>query len=194
MSQFVNYVLTLGQQKAPSFGYASLGLSLEQYGINAVQHNVPGAVPPTAAEQQAYACGDLTPTEVAAGQTTPTCGVVNATAAPTWGQRRHRDRGRRSASATTGPGRRCSAATACGTGGWSSRRRGRRRPFGGAHGSLLHGGHRDQPLPVTVLGLVLFVIGIIGRRRYPQAACRGCPMSGWSVARRGRLRRTWPRS
>ena len=82
MSQFVNYVLTLGQQTAPSFGYASLGLSLEQYGINAVQHNVPGAVPPTAAEQKAYSCGDLTPTEVAAGQTTPTCGVTLATAAP----------------------------------------------------------------------------------------------------------------
>ena len=44
MSQFVNYILTLGQQTAPSFGYASLGLSLEQYGVNAVQHNVPGAV------------------------------------------------------------------------------------------------------------------------------------------------------
>jgi phosphate transport system substrate-binding protein len=82
MSQFVDYVLTLGQQAAPSFGYASLGLSLEQYGINAVQKNVPGAVAPTATEQKAYSCGDLTPTEVAAGQTTPTCGVVTATAAP----------------------------------------------------------------------------------------------------------------
>ena len=37
-------------------------------------------MPATAAEAKAYACGDLTPTEVAAGQTTPTCGVVNATA------------------------------------------------------------------------------------------------------------------
>jgi len=73
MSQFVNYALTLGQQSAPSFGYPSLGLSLEQYGINEVQKYVPGAVPLTAAEQQAYACGDLTPSEVAAGQTTPTC-------------------------------------------------------------------------------------------------------------------------
>jgi phosphate transport system substrate-binding protein len=82
MSQFVDYVLTLGQQSAPSFGYASLGLSLEQYGINAVQTNVPGAVAPTAAEENARQCGDLTPTEVAAGQTTPTCGVVTATAAP----------------------------------------------------------------------------------------------------------------
>jgi phosphate transport system substrate-binding protein len=82
MSQFVDYVLTLGQQSAPSFGYASLGLSLEQYGVNAVQKNVPGAIPPTAAEQQAYSCGDLTPAEVQAGKTTPTCGVVTATAAP----------------------------------------------------------------------------------------------------------------
>ena len=30
MSAFVNYVLTLGQQKSPSIGYASLGLSLER--------------------------------------------------------------------------------------------------------------------------------------------------------------------
>ena len=36
MSQFVNYALTLGQQTAPSFWYASLGLSLERYGIDAV--------------------------------------------------------------------------------------------------------------------------------------------------------------
>ena len=63
---------------SPSFGYASLGLSLEQYGINAVLADVPGAVPVTAAEQKAFACGDLTPTEVAAGQTTPTCGVVTS--------------------------------------------------------------------------------------------------------------------
>jgi phosphate transport system substrate-binding protein len=82
MSQYVDYVLTLGQKLAPTFGYASLGLSLEQYGVNAVQKNVPGAVAPTAAEESAYSCGDLTPAEVAAGQTTPTCGVVTATAAP----------------------------------------------------------------------------------------------------------------
>jgi phosphate transport system substrate-binding protein len=82
MSQFVNYVLTLGQKVAPSFGYASLGLSLEQYGVNAVKSNVPGAVAPTAAEQNAYSCGDLTPAEVAAGATTATCGVVTSTAPP----------------------------------------------------------------------------------------------------------------
>jgi uncharacterized delta-60 repeat protein len=73
MSEFVNYALTLGQQQAPSFGYASLGLSLEQYGIHAVEADVPGAVQPTAAEQAALACGGLTPVEVAAGQTTATC-------------------------------------------------------------------------------------------------------------------------
>jgi phosphate transport system substrate-binding protein len=73
MSEFVNYALTLGQQIAPSFGYASLGLSLEQYGINVVQENVPGAVPPTAMEEAALECGDLTPAEVAAGETTPSC-------------------------------------------------------------------------------------------------------------------------
>ena len=82
MSQFVNYVLTLGQQAAPRFGYASLGLSLERYGIDEVIAHVPGAVDPTSAESAAYACGDLTPTEVQAGQTTPTCGVTNGTPPP----------------------------------------------------------------------------------------------------------------
>jgi hypothetical protein len=79
LSGFVNYVLTLGQKSAPSFGYASLGLSLEQYGIDEVKGNVPGAVALTAAEQSGYACGDLTPTEVQSGQTAPTCGVTNTT-------------------------------------------------------------------------------------------------------------------
>jgi phosphate transport system substrate-binding protein len=82
MSAFVNYVLTLGQAGAPKIGFASLGLSLERYGINAVTADVPGAVVPTAAEDAGYACGDLTPSEVAAGQTTPTCGVTNVTAPP----------------------------------------------------------------------------------------------------------------
>src|SRR5271170_5209445 len=76
MSQFVDYALTLGQETAPSFGYAPLGQSLEEYGINGVQKNVPGAVAPTADEDAAIACGDLTPSEVQAGQTTPTCGVT----------------------------------------------------------------------------------------------------------------------
>ena len=39
-----------------------------------------GASATDCGREPAYACGDLTPTEVAAGQTTPTCGVMNATA------------------------------------------------------------------------------------------------------------------
>jgi ABC-type phosphate transport system substrate-binding protein len=77
LSAFVNYALTLGQQKAPEIGYASLGLSLEQYGVNTVQADVPGAVAPTADEKSAYACGDFTPAEVQAGATAPTCGTTN---------------------------------------------------------------------------------------------------------------------
>ena len=67
----------------------------ERYGIDEVIANVPGAVDPTAAESAAYSCGDLTPTEVQAGQTTPTCGVTNGAAPPPppWGSdRRHRQR------------------------------------------------------------------------------------------------------
>jgi MYXO-CTERM domain-containing protein len=82
MSQYVDYALTLGQNVAPAFGYASLGLSVEEYGIHAVQSNMPGAVPPTSAEDAGYACGDLTPTEVQAGQPTPTCGVTGTAPPP----------------------------------------------------------------------------------------------------------------
>ena len=52
LSGFVNYALTLGQQPSPVFGYASLGLSLEQYGIKAVLADVPGAVAVTAASRR----------------------------------------------------------------------------------------------------------------------------------------------
>jgi hypothetical protein len=79
MSQYVDYALTLGQQAASSMGYGSLGLSLENYGINEVTNDVPGAVEPTAGEDQGYACGDLTPAEVQAGETTPTCGPGDGT-------------------------------------------------------------------------------------------------------------------
>jgi len=82
MSAYVNYVLTLGQAEAPKIDYASLGLSLERYGIDHVIDDVPGSVSPTSAEDQGYACGDLTPAEVQAGQTSPTCGVTNGAAPP----------------------------------------------------------------------------------------------------------------
>jgi LPXTG-motif cell wall-anchored protein len=82
MSPFVNYVLTLGQQEAPKIGFASLGLSLERYGIDKVTSDVPGAVAPTAAESNGYSCGDLTPVEVQAGASAPTCGVTNGAPPP----------------------------------------------------------------------------------------------------------------
>ena len=52
MSQFIDYALTLGQETSVDFGYAALGLALEQYGVGAVQSDVPGAVPPTSMSRQ----------------------------------------------------------------------------------------------------------------------------------------------
>ncbi len=178
MSQFVNYTLTLGQQTAPSFGYASLGLSLEQYGVNAVQHNVPGAVPPTAAESQAYSCGDLTPSEVAAGQTTPTCGVVNATAAPP---------GANAGTATGSPvalsTKTTGGAGAAGAGGHAATGSNSSSSGGGGGvnasvaltGTSSMAGTGINPLPVTIFGLSLFVIGVVGRRRFLKRRVRGAP-------------------
>ncbi len=73
LSGFVNYALTVGQQIAPQIGYANLGLPLEQAGINEVTADVPGAVPLTPDEQTDYECGDLTTSDVALGETTPSC-------------------------------------------------------------------------------------------------------------------------
>ena len=73
MSAFVNYALTLGQGLAPDFGYAPLGEPLDHFGINEVGADVPGAVPMTATEQAFYNCGDLTPADAAAGNTSPSC-------------------------------------------------------------------------------------------------------------------------
>ncbi len=168
MSQFVDYVLTLGQQSAPSFGYASLGLSLEQYGVNAVQHNVPGAVAPTAAEQAAYACGDLTPAEVAAGQTTVTCGVTNGGVAGPPGASAGTATGAAAASAAknaaaTTAGTAGSRGSTGGTGGSSSS--GGVNPAVALTGASSMAGTGINPVPMTVLGLSLLLIGIIGRRR-----------------------------
>ena len=166
MSQFVNYVLTLGQQTAPSFGYASLGLSLEQYGVNAVQKNVPGAVPPTAAEQQAYSCGDLTPTEVQAGQTTPTCGVTLATAGPP-GANAGTATGSATASTTKGTAAGSAAGShAVSTGsGTSSSSGGGIDPSVALTGTSSMAGTGMDAIPLTVIGLSLLIIGFIGRRR-----------------------------
>ncbi len=183
MSAYVNYALTLGQQKAPSFGYASLGLSLEQYGINSVTLDVPGAVAVTAAEKAAYACGDLTPTEVQAGQTTPTCGVTNGGAVPP-APPNAGNGGTASAggSSTTGlsPAAAAAAAAAKAKGATTSATRGGVgaatsgeadgvNPAVSLSGSPTMAFTGGNPLPLTFLGLLLLAVGWIGRRRILQA-------------------------
>jgi len=164
LSGYVNYALTLGQESSPSFGYASLGLSLEQYGINAVLADVPGAVAVTAAENKGYACGDLTPTEVAAGQTTPTCGVVLATA-PAPGANGGHATGTSTAAGTVATSSAAKSATATGhsssTGG-SSASADPAVSLGGGTGLAFTG---SNPIPLAVLGAALFVGAWIVRRR-----------------------------
>jgi hypothetical protein len=167
MSGWVNYALTLGQQLSPSFGYASLGLSLERFGITAVTADVPGAVPVTAAEQAAYACGDLTPTEVAAGQTTPTCGVTTVTAPipPAGG-----------VGATGGSGSSTTAASGSATHATSSGASGSTGTGGTGGGTGVDAGVSlagstplaftgGNPVPVAVGGAILVVGGWFARRR-----------------------------
>jgi len=55
------------------FWLREFGSTLEHFGINEVASDVPGAVPITAAERAYYTCGDLTPADVAAGNTTLSC-------------------------------------------------------------------------------------------------------------------------
>ncbi|MBV8463025.1 MAG: substrate-binding domain-containing protein [Acidimicrobiales bacterium] len=173
MSQYVDYVLTLGQKSAPGFGYASLGLSLEQYGINEVQKYVPGAVAPTAAESQAYSCGDLTPSEVAAGQTTPTCGVVLATAAG--GANAGTASGSAGSSTTSataaaagaaaGHGVSSTGSSSGGSGGAGGGAGGGANPSVALTGTSSMAGTGINPVPLTAIGLGLLLIGVIGRRR-----------------------------
>jgi ABC-type phosphate transport system substrate-binding protein len=164
MSAFVNYALTLGQQKAPSIGYATLGLSLEQYGINAVTTNVPGSVAPTAAEKAAYSCGDLTPTEVQAGQTTPTCGVVNQTAAPpppnggtATGASTTATTSKTVSSTTHAETSATSSSGGSGSGSGVS-------PFVSLSGTSGLPNTGGNPLPLTILGAALVAVGWVGRR------------------------------
>jgi len=164
MSQFVNYVLTLGQQAAPKFGYATLGLSLERYGIDQVIANVPGAVDPTTAESAAYACGDLTPTEVQAGQTTPTCGVTNGTppppppgAANIATVNGNTAAGKAAVTASTsGPG---SGGSGAGGGGAGV------DPSVALTGTTSMASTGSNPAPLVVIGVLLVAAGWIGRRR-----------------------------
>ena len=175
LSQFAYYSLTLGQQKAPEIGYASLGLSLEQYGVNAIKSQVPGAGALTAQEQNAYACGDLTVPEVQAGQTQPTCGVVNTNNSATPGQAGGGGTSRTtSGTGTTAVSSSSKAAkTKSGSGaGASSTANG-----GGAGGAgsidpgvaPITGGALPTtggaPLPAVALGMALATIGWYVRRR-----------------------------
>ncbi|MGA2307648.1 MAG: substrate-binding domain-containing protein [Acidimicrobiales bacterium] len=155
LSQFANYALTLGQQKAPEIGYASLGLSLEQYGVNSIKAAVPGAVALTSAEQGAYQCGDLTPAEVRAGQTKPTCGVTNTNNSATPGEAAN-------GNGSTGAG----AVTASGT----SARSGQGTFPGVDPGVSLTGSSAlaftgINPLPIVLPGLLLIGVGWAARRR-----------------------------
>ncbi len=75
---FLNYVLTIGEKQASSIDYASIGLSLEQFGISQAQ-NIPGYPTLTATEQANFAAGDVTPAIV---QQTA-CGAAFQLAAPT---------------------------------------------------------------------------------------------------------------
>ena len=164
LSGYVNYSLTLGQAASPSFGYASLGLSLEQYGINAVLADVPGAVAVTAAENKGYACGDLTPTEVAAGQTTPTCGVVLATA-PAPGANGGHATGASTAAGTVAASSAAKSAAAAGHSSAAGGSSGSADPsvsLGGGTGLAFTG---SNPIPLAVLGAALFVGAWVVRRR-----------------------------
>jgi len=180
LSAYVNYVLTLGQGVAPSMDFASLGLSLERYGIDNVIQKVPGAVSPTTAEDQGYACGDLTPSEVQAGQTKPTCGVTNGAAPPappgapvtaltngggsgTTGSSTSA-KSKTSTSSKTGSGL---SSGASGLGGASTAASGSGADpsvalTGGSSSMALTGG---DPVPTVMLGAALVVVGWFARRR-----------------------------
>ncbi len=175
LDAFINYALTIGQQIAPSIGYAPLGLSLERFGINSAKLAVPGAVGLTSLEQNGFQCGDLTVQEVQAGQTKPTCGVTNQTAAPIV-----------NANAVSSPSV-ASGSSANSTSGSSS------SPGGGADASVglggttsSGGGSGASPVdpsvslgtsapslsftgsntgPIVLIGLALALLGIVGRRK-----------------------------
>jgi ABC-type phosphate transport system substrate-binding protein len=168
LSQFANYALTLGQQKATEIGYASLGLSLEQYGVNSIKSDVPGAVALTSAEQGAYQCGDLTPAEVQAGATQPTCGVINPNSTSTPGKAASGG-GSSGTNNTSTPGNgTAQVATAGGQGGLSSSQAG---AAGANAGVALTGSPTPlastgvNPLVVAAPGAFLFAVGWSVRRR-----------------------------
>jgi ABC-type phosphate transport system substrate-binding protein len=203
MSNFVNYALTLGQQKAPEIGYASLGLALEQYGVNTVKAEVPGAVSPTPAEQAAYACGDFTVAEVQAGdsqpagcgssnttQTTTPSGGAGATTTPASGNKGAGTAGTTATSATASKGTAGTSATSVANSRGAVGNTGGGATTSGTTGSSGSSGAVDpgvslagtstplastgiNPLPFSVIGVVLVSIGWIGRRRWTRGRMAG---------------------
>lgn len=164
MSQFANYALTIGQQKATEIGYASLGLSLEQYGVNAMKQEVPGAVALTAQEQSSYACGDLTVPEVQAGQTSPTCGVLNTNNSSTPNQAANGGAGR--SSTTTAPKGTTASKTRTGPATTGNGATGTGVDPGvslGTSSALANTG--GDPLPIVLPGVALVTVGWVARRR-----------------------------
>ncbi len=163
LSGYVNYALTLGQEASPTFGYASLGLSLEQYGVKAVLAYVPGAVAVTAAEDKAYACGDLTPSEVAAGQTSPTCGVTLATAPLPGANGGHVAGGAaNAAAASAGSSGSSGSAGGSGSGAGSGAGVDPAVSLSGGSGLAFTGG---DPFPLVVVGSTLVIGAWFARRR-----------------------------
>jgi ABC-type phosphate transport system substrate-binding protein len=179
MSAFVEYVLTIGQHNTPP-GYGSLGLSLERYGIDAVLADVPGAVPVTAEENSNYACGDLTPTEVQAGQTTPTCGVLNpnddaSAPSPNGGH----------AGTNVAAGAGASGSGANGSGGSGSGANGSGGSGSGANGSGGSGSGGSGVDPGVALSGTNPSMAYTGGNPAPLAVAGGLlAVSGWYVRRR----------
>lgn len=164
LSQFANYALTLGQQKAPEIQYASLGLSLEQFGVNSIKASVPGAVALTSAEQGAYQCGDLTPAEVQAGQTSPTCGVLNTNNSTTPGT------AATGAASTGNASPRTASATGQSGQPGQSAQSAQGTPVGANPGVAITGSPAlaftgINPMPVALPGLLLVSVGWAARRR-----------------------------
>ncbi len=167
LSAFGNYALTLGQQKSTTIGYASLGLSLEQYGVKAIQQKVPGAVALSSLEQSAFQCGDLTVADVQAGKTQPTCGVLNSNNSVTPGQ----------AAAGGGGSAHTAGASSLGGGSGGSGGAGSGGPGGSGAGassinpavslsgspSLAYTG--SNPVVIVVTGMALVAAGWAVRRR-----------------------------
>ncbi|HTZ07721.1 MAG TPA: substrate-binding domain-containing protein [Acidimicrobiales bacterium] len=78
LSAFLDYALTIGQEEAPTIGYASLSPWLERFGLHEVRRDVPGAVPPTTAELGALRCIQFTLRDVRRGTGTPSCAAPPA--------------------------------------------------------------------------------------------------------------------